>query len=118
LNFSTDSVAMHISPLCWGARMRWTSRGYLGGDLPLRLQIKIAFLRRSNRLLLQDEAFTFIFCLDELHRDQYCSRKEDADPYPDVHRLAVPVHEHFLGATDPLAHGIVDSVTGAPLGFR
>src|SRR5215204_1116681 len=108
---------MRISPLCSGTRMRWASRGYLGGDLPLRLQIQIAFLRRSNRLLLQDEAFTFIVCLDELHLYQHCPRKEDADPYPDVHRLALPVHEHFLGATDLLAHGIVDRITGAPLGF-
>jgi len=85
--------------------MRWASRGYLGGDLPLRLQIKIAFLRRSNKLLLQDEAFTFIVCLDELHRDQHCPRPEDAKPYPDVHRLAVPIREHFFGATDLLAKG-------------
>ena len=66
-----------------------------GGDLPLRLQIKIAFLRRSNRLLLQDEGFTFIVCLDELHRDQHCPRLAKANPYPDVHRLAIPVHEHL-----------------------
>jgi hypothetical protein len=33
-------------------------------------------------------------------------------------RLAVPVHEHLLRTTDLLAHGIVDCVTGAPLGFR
>jgi hypothetical protein len=30
--------------------------------------------------------------------------------------LAVPVHEHLLRTTDLLAHGIVDRVTGAPLG--
>ena len=98
--------------------MRWVSRGYLGGDLPLRLQIKTAFFRRSNRILLQDEGFTLIVCLDELHRDQYRPHSEEAYPYSDVHRLVVPVHEHFLGATDLLAHGIVDRVTGAPLGFR
>jgi hypothetical protein len=85
-----------------------------GGDLPLRLQFKSAYLRRSNRLLLQDEDFTFIVCLDELNGDQHRPRREDADPYPDVHRLAVPVDEHFLGATELLAHGIVDSVNRHP----
>ena len=89
-----------------------------GGDLPLRLQFKTAFLRRSNRLLLQDQGFTCIVCLDELHQDQHCPRLAKANPYPDVHRIAIPVHEHFLGATELLAHGIVDRVTDAPLGLR
>jgi hypothetical protein len=40
-------------------------------------------------------------------------------PYPVVHRLAVPVHERFLGATGLLAHWLVDRVTDAQLvGFR
>ena len=40
--------------------------------------------------------------------------KEEANAYPDVHRLAVQVHEHLLSPTNLLTQGIVDRVTGAP----
>src|SRR5215208_432487 len=89
-----------------------------GGDLPLRLQIKIAFLRRSNRLLLQDEGFTFIVSLDELHRDQHSPHPEKANTHPDVDRLAVGVREYPLDNTDLLPHRIVDRVTSTVVGCR
>src|SRR5512133_1163128 len=92
-----------------------------GGDLPPRLRLEAAFLRTRagcKVLLLQDEGFAFVIRLDELHRDQQRPRPEEADPHPEVYRLPVEVREHLLRATDLLAYGVVDRITGAPLGFR
>jgi len=86
-----------------------------GGDLPLRLQIKSAFLRRSNRLLPQDEVFLSSSVSTNISTVLVQRRPVRTLMY---NRLGVPVHEHLPRTTDLLAHGNVDRVTGAPLGFR
>jgi hypothetical protein len=55
----------------------------------------------------------FLVRLDELPRDQHARHPEETCLYHAVLRLAVPVHEHFLGATDLLVGGIRDSVSTA-----
>src|SRR5215217_7106566 len=95
--------------------MRCMSMGGLGGDLPLTLEINTRCLRRPDLLLLQDEGFALIVRLDERGRYQHSPHPEETYPYPDVHRLAVPAHQHLLRSTNLLARGVVDCVTGAPL---
>ena len=71
-----------------------------------------------KRLLLQNKSFLLLVCLDELHRDQHGFHPKEAQAYPDIARLAVPVDENFLNPTDLLTQGIEDGVTGGPLGCR
>ena len=85
-----------------------------GGDLPLRLQIKSAFLRRSNRLLLQDEGFLSSSVSTNYTGISTVLVQRGPVRTLKYNRLAVVVHEHLLRTTDLLAHGIVDRVTGAP----
>src|SRR5687768_15410019 len=53
-----------------------------------------------------------------MYRDQHSPHPEEANTYPDVHRLAVGVREHPLDNTDLLPHRIVDPVTSAVVGCR
>src|SRR5215218_7935101 len=92
---------------------RWMAGGRPSPQVTSRDRVPLG-LRGMHKLLLQGEGFSNLVRLDELHRDQHRPRPEEAYSYPDVHRLAVPVHEHFLRTTDLLTHWIVDRVTGAP----
>src|SRR5829696_1717319 len=47
----------------------------------------------SFHCLPQNQGVAFLVCLDEPHRDQDGPRPDEANPYPDVLRLAVPIHE-------------------------
>src|SRR5215203_6564570 len=93
LNFSTDSVAIRYSPHYLGTRVERRLRCDRGGDLSLTLETKTRCLRGLDRLLLQDQGFVLIVRFDELHRDQHGFHPKGAQAYPDIARLAVPVHE-------------------------
>ena len=69
-------------------------------------------------VLLHEEGFSHLVCVDELYRDQHRLHPEEAYTHPDVHRLAIGVREHTLGNTDLPTHRIVDLVTSAVVGCR